>query len=337
MRAVLAAEDATFFEHRGISLSACCARCWVNLSSGEVQQGGSTLTQQLVKNLYLTPERTLVRKVARGGALAAGRAALRQGGDPRGLPQRDLLGPRRRRQPDGPRRRRARLVRLRRARARRGRGRAPRRHAALARRPRSGASSRGEPRAPRRGAGADARAGLARPRRDGGGRRASRRSLCSPAFAPRRRAYFLDAAGARGAPALRARGAALARLRAAHDARPRRPGRRRGGAGRGLARTARRRGAPRAGLQGALLSLDPAAAPSCAWVGGRSYQDSQFDRVELARRQPGSAFKPVVFAAAFAHGVADPVDPARGRAAGARGRRQGRGSRRTSTTSSAAG
>ena len=80
-----------------------------------------------------------------------------------------------------------------------------------------------------------------------------------------------------------------------------------------------------AGLQGALLSIDPGSARILAWVGGRSYQDSQFDRVELARRQPGSAFKPVIFTAAFAHGVATPVDPARGRAAGAHGRRQGVG------------
>jgi membrane carboxypeptidase/penicillin-binding protein len=55
-----------------------------------------------------------------------------------------------------------------------------------------------------------------------------------------------------------------------------------------------------------LLSLDPESGAILAWVGGRSYQDRQFDRVELARRQPGSAFKPVIFTAAFASGIATP-------------------------------
>ncbi len=66
VQAILAAEDASFFEHRGISLSSLLRALWVNVRSGQVQQGGSTLTQQLVKNLYLTPERTLVRKVREG-------------------------------------------------------------------------------------------------------------------------------------------------------------------------------------------------------------------------------------------------------------------------------
>src|SRR5690606_7213071 len=44
-----------------------------------------------------------------------------------------------------------------------------------------------------------------------------------------------------------------------------------------------------------------------AWVGGRDWSASQFDRVGQARRQAGSAFKPLVFAAAFEAGVATPA------------------------------
>jgi len=63
IQAVLAAEDDRFFQHRGLSVRGILRAAWVNLSGGEVRQGGSTLTQQLVKNLFLTHERTLMRKL----------------------------------------------------------------------------------------------------------------------------------------------------------------------------------------------------------------------------------------------------------------------------------
>ena len=63
----------------------------------------------------------------------------------------------------------------------------------------------------------------------------------------------------------------------------------------GLERRSRSKGP----LQGALLSVDPRDGAILAYVGGRSYSLSQFDRVTRARRQAGSAFKPVVYAAAF--------------------------------------
>jgi penicillin-binding protein 1B len=66
---VLAAEDHRFFEHRGVDLRAVARAVWVNLRRGGLAQGGSTLTQQLVKNLVLTPKRTWGRKV-REAALA---------------------------------------------------------------------------------------------------------------------------------------------------------------------------------------------------------------------------------------------------------------------------
>ena len=60
-----------------------------------------------------------------------------------------------------------------------------------------------------------------------------------------------------------------------------------------------RRPEARERLQAALIALDPATGEIRAFVGGRDYQASQFDRVTLARRQPGSAFKPFVYLAAL--------------------------------------
>ena len=61
--ALLATEDQRFYQHIGISLRGIMRAVWVNLTSGQVRQGGSTLTQQLVKNFYLSDERSLTRKV----------------------------------------------------------------------------------------------------------------------------------------------------------------------------------------------------------------------------------------------------------------------------------
>ncbi len=59
---LLAVEDREFFEHFGIAPASIARAFWVNLQAGRVVQGGSTLTQQLVKNLYLSRDQTLVRK-----------------------------------------------------------------------------------------------------------------------------------------------------------------------------------------------------------------------------------------------------------------------------------
>ena len=60
---LLAVEDHRFYAHSGISLIGIARAAFSNLRSGQVVAGGSTITQQLVKNYYLTPERTIVRKV----------------------------------------------------------------------------------------------------------------------------------------------------------------------------------------------------------------------------------------------------------------------------------
>jgi 1A family penicillin-binding protein len=56
-------------------------------------------------------------------------------------------------------------------------------------------------------------------------------------------------------------------------------------------------------LQGALVAIDPSNGEVRALVGGRNFSESQFDRATQARRQPGSAFKPFVFAAALESGA----------------------------------
>lgn len=62
VKTLIAVEDQDYFRHHGIDISAILRAAWVNVRSGEIEQGGSTLTQQLVKNFYLSDERTLTRK-----------------------------------------------------------------------------------------------------------------------------------------------------------------------------------------------------------------------------------------------------------------------------------
>jgi penicillin-binding protein 1B len=57
--------------------------------------------------------------------------------------------------------------------------------------------------------------------------------------------------------------------------------------------------------QAALLAVDPRTGEILAWVGGRSYNQSQYNRVITARRQPGSVFKPFVYLAAFEKAAED--------------------------------
>ncbi|MDJ0866691.1 MAG: PBP1A family penicillin-binding protein [Myxococcota bacterium] len=61
--AVLAVEDQRFQGHRGIDLRRVAGAMWANVRAGGIRQGGSTVTQQLVKNFFLTPERTFERKL----------------------------------------------------------------------------------------------------------------------------------------------------------------------------------------------------------------------------------------------------------------------------------
>ena len=63
VEAVSSIEDRRFFEHPGIDVWGILRAAVANIRAGEIRQGGSTLTQQLAKNLFLTPERTVRRKI----------------------------------------------------------------------------------------------------------------------------------------------------------------------------------------------------------------------------------------------------------------------------------
>lgn len=61
--ALIAIEDRDYYQHIGISLKGISRAMWINLKAGRFVQGGSTLTQQLIKNFYLNSDRSLVRKL----------------------------------------------------------------------------------------------------------------------------------------------------------------------------------------------------------------------------------------------------------------------------------
>ena len=62
-KAILAIEDRRFYEHGGIDVAGILRAAWADVRAGKVVQGGSTITQQLVRNLYIGREVTLERKV----------------------------------------------------------------------------------------------------------------------------------------------------------------------------------------------------------------------------------------------------------------------------------
>jgi penicillin-binding protein 1B len=300
--AVLAAEDRRFFDHGGLDLLAMGRALVVNASRGEIAQGASTLTQQLVKNLALGPERTWRRKV-REGALAV---ALE-----RRYPKEKILEAYLNTVYLGQRGRAAFL----------GVGAAAQsywgkdaRRLGLA----ESALLAGMIRAPNRYSPAE-HPERAQRRRDAVLRRmhelgmihgpaleaalAERTGIRTGAGLPSQAPYFLDYVRAatparlgvesrriyttldpglqRAAEAAVARG--LDRLESAHRNLRRSPSGER--------------------IQAALVALDPATGEVRVLVGGRDYETSAFNRVTHARRQPGSAFKPFVFLAALRRGA----------------------------------
>lgn len=68
-QAVVAAEDRRFYEHSGVDIRGIGRAAWVDLRARSAREGGSTITQQLIKNAYLGPDRALARKT-REAALA---------------------------------------------------------------------------------------------------------------------------------------------------------------------------------------------------------------------------------------------------------------------------
>jgi penicillin-binding protein 1B len=63
VNATVAIEDRQFFEHSGINIRGVFRALWRDVGEGETREGGSSITQQLIKNFFLTPEKTYKRKL----------------------------------------------------------------------------------------------------------------------------------------------------------------------------------------------------------------------------------------------------------------------------------
>src|SRR6185295_6535385 len=62
-KATIAIEDRRFFAHGGVDAEGIARALWRDVKAGDVVEGGSTITQQLVRNLYISNERTVQRKL----------------------------------------------------------------------------------------------------------------------------------------------------------------------------------------------------------------------------------------------------------------------------------
>jgi penicillin-binding protein 1B len=310
--AVLAIEDHRFFEHGGIDLRGLARAAWVNTRSGRVAQGGSTITQQLVKNRLLSAERTFARKLReawlaavldwrysketlleaylneiylgqRGGLAirgvgSAARIYFHKEVHQLGLAESALLSgmiraPNTYSPSSNPERAKA------------------RRSVTLARMRELGWIDEAEMTA------------------------ADSEPLPTPglAVAGQAAAYFTDFVRQQIEQTIGDEPAAstiMARVYTSLDMTLQRFAET--AVSRGLDRIERgyarlRRDSPSKRLQAALIALDPASGDIVAMVGGRDYRASQFNRAVFAKRQPGSAFKPFVFATALA--PFDDVEP----------------------------
>jgi len=296
VQAVLAVEDQRFFEHHGIDVRRIGGALIADVRSGGVVQGGSTLTQQLAKNLFLSASRTPLRKV-REAAMAV---VLEKRYDKNTILEAYLneiyLGQ------DG-------------ARAIHGVGAAARyyfgkdvKKLGLAESAQLAAAIN----APNRNA-ASRHPELATQRRDMILQLMADQHRISQAAADQASHADVNEGEHPGAPfdGRNFRDAVLAGL-SRHvatrgeaiyttlDARMQRAAERAIDAGLDRLR------APE--VQGALVAIDPRTGDILAMVGGRDYGASQFNRATTALRQPGSAFKPIVALAALA--PADNKQPA---------------------------
>jgi penicillin-binding protein 1B len=300
INAVLAAEDHRFFEHGGLDPRGLLRAAWANLRAGRIMQGGSTITQQLVKNRLVGSRRTLFRKAneawlatlvewrydktqileaylnevylgqrngrAVRGIGAASRAYFRKEIHQVTPAEAALLagmirGPNSYSPATSPDRARA------------------RRDVVLARMRELGTLSA-----------TDWQAARSEPVRVPP---AAATAQPAPYFTDYVRAELEQRFGERGDTASVYSTLDLALQRFAEAAVVR-------GLDRLETRLPRlRRDEPGRRLQAALVAIDPAGGEIRALVGGRDYAQSQYNRAALARRQPGSAFKPFVYLAAL--------------------------------------
>ena len=305
--AILAAEDANFYRHPGVSIRGIVRALIANVRGGEVQQGGSTITQQVVKNLFLTHDRRMGRKIQE--AILATFVELR-------YTKREILEAYLNESYWG-RSGKVNLVGLGAA-SHAFFGKAPQRLTVVEAATLAGVIPSPNKLSPLRHPEA------AREVRDHVLNRMVRTGFLDeellqaaldsplitapPASELNRARYAADAAAAEvadrfGISDLRQGGfqvlttLSLEDQIAAEEALEW-----------GLASLEEGfQNDKQEVLQGTIASVDPRDGRILAYVGGRNYRQSQFDRFRLAKRQAGSSFKPLVYAAAFAERTATPT------------------------------
>lgn len=290
VQAIVATEDRRFFEHFGFDPVALARAVVANVRAGRVRQGGSTLTQQLAKNIFLKPDRTLRRKVQelllafwleanftkeQIFTLYINRVYLGSGTYGVDAAARKYFG------------KSARDVTLHEAAVLAGLLKAPSRYSPL--RSRKAAEDRA-----RVVLGTMVAAEFLDPPT---AKRAARLRLRLVPGTKRNNAarYFTDWALERVAGFAGRRGADLI-VRTTMDARLQKLAEQR------LRATISKNRKARRVSQAALVSMSPDGAVR-ALVGGRDYGASQYNRAFQARRQPGSAFKLFVYLAAMENGL----------------------------------
>ena len=91
-RAVLVAEDSAFWQHDGVDFEQLKESMEVNIERMEFARGGSTITQQLAKNLYLSPSKNPHPQAPRAADRASARDRAHEAAHPRALSERDRVG-----------------------------------------------------------------------------------------------------------------------------------------------------------------------------------------------------------------------------------------------------
>jgi penicillin-binding protein 1A len=290
-QAVLATEDRRFYRHFGMDVIGFARALLANIRAGRVVQGGSTITQQLAKNLWLTPERSIIRKLkelmlaiwleARLEkreilTLYLNRVYLGAGSFGVEAASRRYFG------------KSARHVTLSEAALLAGLLKAPSRYA----------PTNDLPRARRRAAAVIdnmVEAGFLKKRHATAAKLAPARLAKSAVSSGGGNGYFVDWIETQ-IPLFVGRVGAGIIVETTLDPVAQ------GSAESALARTLKRHGKSRAVSQGAVIAFAPDGAVQ-AMVGGRSYKASQFNRALQARRQPGSAFKAIVYLAGLEDGL----------------------------------
>jgi len=306
--AVLAVEDQRFEVHGGIDWLRVLGAAWANVRAGAIQQGGSTLTQQLVKNFFLTPDRTLERKIQEAVMAVLVEARYEKDKILEAYLNEIYLGQRG-------------------STSIHGVGEAARFYfgkpvhllrvedsavlAALIRNPR-GVNPFKHPEAARQRRDLVLELMHAQGRIDDAAHAAARAApldLADPAGEPRDTRYFLDALRAQLPEVYDREVLATAGLRifSTLDVRLQRAAAK--AVSEGLADLEKRFPELKAkgsgderrknSLQACLVALRPQTGEVLALVGGRDYGETQFDRCTLSRRPAGSSFKPFVYAAAL--------------------------------------